>query len=102
MMNLQTASAAAPAQQAASQDASPFVRAKKLVSSINQVVSLRNDQFSKVNEICIDYFKQLDELNNAKPADLNVKVTALKNTRNEKIKASLAADQLKAWAGFKD
>jgi len=98
MMNLQTVSAAPQ------QTITPEVgaKAKKIVVNINQAVNLRGDQFSKVNDICIDYVKQLDALNNAKPADLSTKAAALKTTRNEKIKALLAPDQLTGWASFKD
>ncbi len=101
MMNVQTLSAA-PVQGTANHDASPFVRAKKLVSSINQVVFLRDAQFSTVNEICVNYFTKLDELTKENPADLSAKVAALKEARNKKIKAALAADQQSAWATFKE
>jgi len=91
MINTQTVSAAP---QQANQNASPEVKAKSLVSKINMAVSLRGDQFYKVNEACVEYFKKVA----ASPAEAE----SLKKVRNEKIKASLAADQLAAWAGFKD
>ena len=90
------------APQQANQEVSPMVKAKKLVSNINQAVSLRGDQFSKVNDACVEYFKKLDELNQAKPADLNAQIATAKQTRDAKIKASLATDQLKSWAAFKE
>ncbi len=101
MMNVQTISAA-PVQQAGTVTVAIGAKAKQLVSKINTAVSLRDNQFSKVNDACIEYFQQLETLNNAKPADLSTKVAALKATRDAKIKASLATDQLKAWAAFKE
>ena len=92
MVNLQTLSAAP--QQAVPHNNEAGVKAKTLVSQINKVVALRGDQFSKVNEACVEYFNQVA----AKPADID----ALKKTRNEKIKSYLAADQLASWANFKD
>jgi len=99
MMNLQTVSAATP-QQAVS--AAIGGKAKALVSKINQAVPLRGDQFAKVNDACIEYFKQVDVLTNAKPADMDAQIASLKKTRNEKIKAALAPDQLNSWANFKE
>ena len=98
MINLQTLSAAPQ------QTITPEVgaKAKKIVVSVNQAVSLRGDQFSKVNDICIDYVKQVDAVTKSNPADLSVKLAALKTSSNEKIKAVLAPDQLTGWASFKD
>jgi len=102
MMNLQTISAAAPAQQAANADPATFAKAKQLVSKINLAVTLHGNQFSKVNEACIEYFQQLNALSKATPAEITAKTEELKNTRNAKIKAVLEADQLKSWAAFKE
>ena len=101
MMNVQTISAA-PAQQAVTASPAIFGKAKQLVSKINVAVGLKGDQFSKVNDACVEYYQQLETLTNAKPADLDAKAAALKVTRNAKIKASLTTEQLKAWAAFKD
>jgi len=104
MMNLQTVSAATPAQQAqaANPDAATFAKAKQLVSKINVAVSLHGNQFSKVNEACIEYFQKLNALNNATPADAIAKAQELKNARNAKIKAVLEPDQMNSWAAFKE
>lgn len=102
MMNLQTVNAATPAQQAVTASPTVFATAKKLVGKINIAVSLQGDQFGKVNDVCIEYYQQLDALTKANPADLTVKTAALKQTRDAKIKALLNANQLKSWAAFKD
>jgi hypothetical protein len=97
MMNLQTVSAAPQ------QTITPEVgaNAKKLVANINKVISLQGDQFSKINDVCIDYFKQLDALTKSKPADLDAKTAALKQTRDSKIKALLTPAQLTNWSSVK-
>lgn len=102
LINLQTVNAATPAQQAARVSSSTFAKAKQLVSKINIAVTLTGNQFSQVNDACIEYYQQLDALNKANPADLAAKTAALKQTRNAKIKASLNAEQLKSWAAFKE
>ena len=102
MMNLQTVNAATPAQQAVAASPATFAKAKQLVGKINIAVKLQGDQVTKVNDICVEYFQQLDALTNANPSDLAVKTAALKQTRDAKIKATLNANQREAWAAFKD
>jgi len=102
MINMQTVNAAAPAQQAANADPATFAKAKQLVSKINVAVTLREGQFSKVNDICIEYFQQLNALTKANPADLAAKTAELKTTRDARIKAVLGSDQQKSWAAFKE
>jgi sensor domain CHASE-containing protein len=101
-MNLQTVSAATPAQQAANPDPATFAKAKQLVAKINVACSLHGDQFRKVNDACIEYFQKLNALSNATPADVIAKTQELKDTRNAKIKAVLEPGQLNSWAAFKE
>jgi hypothetical protein len=107
IMNLNAApqQAATPAStQAVAQPITPAVggNAKRLVAKITQSVSLHGDQFSKVNNICIEFYQKLETLNSAKPADYDAKVAALKAERNSKIKAELDASQVKSFESFKD
>ena len=98
MINLQTVSAAPQAATSVSTAAT----AKKLVSRISQVVHLHGDQFSKVNDACVEYYTQVDALGKAGSADASSKIAGLKATRDAKIKGSLDADQVKAFASFKE
>ena len=98
MINLQTVSAAPQA----STSVATAATAKKLVSRINQTVHLHGDQFSKVNDACVEYYTQVETITKTNAADTSAKIAALKTTRDAKIKASLDADQVKAFAAFKE
>ena len=101
-MNVQSLSAAP---QQAETTITPAVgsAAKKLVSKINLAVALTGEQQFAVNNIAIDYFNKVTAINNAKPANADAQIAALKQTRDQKIKALLTASQLKSWeASFKE
>ena len=100
-MNVQSLSAA-PQQSETTISPAVGASAKKLVSKINQAVALSGEQFSPVNNICIEYFNKVTAINNAKPANADAQIAALKQTRDQKIKALLTASQLKSWDSFKE
>lgn len=69
----------------------PEVRAKNKVKDITNVVKLEGTQWGKVNDLYVDYYRQVDAINDAaKVADLAKKV-------NEKLLTILTPEQAKLW-----
>ena len=63
-----------------------------MVTAVNGVCMLHGDQFAKVNNAFIDYYKQLDKGGNA---------TALKATVDASLKSTLDANQYQQWSSSK-
>ncbi len=69
----------------------PEVRAKAKVQAVTNIVKLEGAQWGKVNDLFVDYFRQLDATTDAaKSADLTKKV-------NEKLLTILTPEQAKLW-----
>lgn len=91
MMNAQNA-ATTSTQTLAPQKSLPQVRAKAMVSKINNASGLQGDQFTKLNNLYIDYYTKLDALGTdaAKLKDLDV-------ATNTALQGILSPSQLKFW-----
>ncbi len=70
----------------------PQVRAKAMVSKINNAVYLQGEQIGKVNDLYIGYYTQLDATNGDA-----AKIEALNKSTNAKLLTILRADQAKTW-----
>lgn len=83
----------------------PQVKAKKMVSKLNDAVQLTGEQTTKVNNIFIDYYTKRQELkNNTKLGDAarDEREKNIKDTRDRQLKAALTAKQWKDWEAYKE
>ncbi|MDB5281525.1 MAG: hypothetical protein JWO06_600 [Bacteroidota bacterium] len=82
----------------------PQVRAKKLVSKVNNAVALQGQEWSKVNDALVTYYTNYDALEKQKEAltvaVFQTKVAELKVTRDNAVKGILTADQASKYTAF--
>lgn len=83
----------------------PQVKAKKMVSKMNDLVQLNGEQTTKVNNIFIDYYTKRQELRNNTKLNETAREEREKNvkdTRDRQLKATLTAKQWKDWEAYKE
>lgn len=97
MLNAQNAKTTQTAATEAKAEKLPEARAKELVSKINTTCQLNGDQWTKVNNLCVDFFKQHDALKAQKATmdakTFETKMNELKATRDKGLAAALTPEQ---------
>lgn len=82
----------------------PEAKAKAMVEKINTVVTLKGEQFTKLNNLFTDYYKKkaaIEADSSLKPKTKEAKLAALKDSKNTAIKGVLTPDQLKKWKDYR-
>ncbi len=108
MTNAQTAktSSTSPvAATAAPAERTPEARGKELVAKINTACQLKDDQWSKVNEISVDFFTKQDALRGQKRTmdvtSFDKKMNELKSNRDKALSAVLTPEQNRKFEAAK-